>query len=54
MKIAILSRNPKLYSTRRLREAAKQRGHTVRTFDALRFIMAPGSPRSPHEVCRSR
>ncbi|MBI4005174.1 MAG: hypothetical protein HY356_00790, partial [Gammaproteobacteria bacterium] len=27
MKIAILSRNPKLYSTRRLVEAAKENGH---------------------------
>ena len=30
MKMAILSCNPKCYSTRRLREAAKQRGHTVK------------------------
>lgn len=29
MKIAILSRNPKLYSTRRLVEAAKKKGHEV-------------------------
>jgi len=34
MKIAILSRNPKLYSTRRLVEAAQQRGHEVRVLDA--------------------
>ena len=27
MKIAVLSRNPKLYSTKRLIEAIKQRGH---------------------------
>jgi ribosomal protein S6--L-glutamate ligase len=40
MKIAILSRNPKLYSTRRLREAAKLRGHQVRTFDSLRFAIS--------------
>ncbi len=39
MKIAILSRNPKLYSTRRLVEAAKQRGHEVRVLDALRCYM---------------
>lgn len=39
MKIAILSRNPKLYSTRRLVEAAKQRGHEVRVFDHLRCYM---------------
>jgi hypothetical protein len=30
MKIAILSRNAKLYSTRRLVEAAQARGHEVR------------------------
>jgi ribosomal protein S6--L-glutamate ligase len=39
MKIAILSRNPKLYSTRRLVEAAKNRGHEVRVIDALRCYM---------------
>ncbi|MDP4528741.1 30S ribosomal protein S6--L-glutamate ligase [Alkalimonas delamerensis] len=39
MKIAILSRNPKLYSTKRLVEAAQQRGHEVRVIDALRCYM---------------
>ncbi len=39
MKIAILSRNSKLYSTRRLVEAAKNRGHEVRVIDALRCYM---------------
>ncbi len=39
MKIAILSRNPKLYSTRRLVEAAKERGHEVRVLDVLRCYM---------------
>ncbi|MDY0136544.1 MAG: 30S ribosomal protein S6--L-glutamate ligase [Thiomicrospira sp.] len=39
MKIAILSRNPKLYSTRRLVEAAQARGHEVRVIDALRCYM---------------
>jgi ribosomal protein S6--L-glutamate ligase len=39
MKIAILSRNPKLYSTRRLVEAAQQRGHEVRVIDVLRCYM---------------
>ncbi len=37
MKIAILSRGRKLYSTRRLREAAEQRGHTPRVLDTLKF-----------------
>ncbi|MFT5448057.1 MAG: ribosomal protein S6--L-glutamate ligase [Gammaproteobacteria bacterium] len=37
MKLAILSRGPKSYSTRRLKEAALQRGHTVRVLDTLKF-----------------
>ena len=36
MKIAILSRNTRLYSTKRLVEAARVRGHVVRVFDPLR------------------
>jgi ribosomal protein S6--L-glutamate ligase len=36
MKIAILSRNPKLYSTRRLVEAAEKRGHEAIVVDVLR------------------
>jgi ribosomal protein S6--L-glutamate ligase len=40
MNIAILSRNSRLYSTRRLREAAKERRHRVRTLDALRFAIS--------------
>jgi ribosomal protein S6--L-glutamate ligase len=36
MKIAILSRNPKLYSTSRLVEAAEKRGHEALVFDHLR------------------
>jgi ribosomal protein S6--L-glutamate ligase len=36
MKLAILSRNSKLYSTRRLVEAARERGHSVRVLDPLR------------------
>ncbi len=39
MNIAILSRNAKLYSTRRLIEAAKKRGHDVRVLDVLRCYM---------------
>jgi ribosomal protein S6--L-glutamate ligase len=39
MKIAILSRNAKLYSTQRLVEAARKRGHRVSTFDPLRCYM---------------
>lgn len=40
MKIGILSRNSKLYSTRRLVEAAKQRGHDVRVLDTLKFSIS--------------
>jgi len=39
MKIAILSRNKKLYSTRRLVEACEQRGHEPMVIDALRTYM---------------
>lgn len=39
MNIAILSRNKKLYSTRRLIEAAKERGHNVRVLDHLHCFM---------------
>ena len=38
-KIGILSRNPRLYSTRRLVEAAVQRGHTAEVIDPLRCYM---------------
>lgn len=37
MKLAILSRAPDVYSTRRLREAAIARGHSVKVLDTLRF-----------------
>ena len=39
MKIAILSRGPKLYSTRRLVEAAEQRGHDVVVLDHLKCVL---------------
>jgi ribosomal protein S6--L-glutamate ligase len=39
MKIAILSRNARLYSTVRLVEAARARGHSVRVLDPLRCYM---------------
>jgi ribosomal protein S6--L-glutamate ligase len=39
LKIAILSRKASLYSTRRLMEAGKQRGHEVRVIDTLRCYM---------------
>ena len=39
LKIAILSRGPRLYSTRRLVEEGKERGHTMRVIDPLRCYM---------------
>jgi ribosomal protein S6--L-glutamate ligase len=39
MKIALLSRNAKLYSTRRLKEAAEAKGHDVQVIDVLRAYM---------------
>ena len=39
MKIALLSRNRHLYSTRRLIEAAEDRGHSVKVIDVLRCYM---------------
>jgi ribosomal protein S6--L-glutamate ligase len=37
MRVIILSRQPALYSTRALVEAAQKRGHTVRVLDTLQF-----------------
>ncbi len=37
LNLAILSRSPLCYSTRRLREAARKRGHSVKVLDTLRF-----------------
>jgi len=39
MRIGILSRNPKLYSTSRLKEAAAERGHDIEVVDYLRCFM---------------
>lgn len=40
MKIAILSVSPNCYSTRRLREAAKLRGHDVKVLNTLKFSIS--------------
>lgn len=45
MKIAVLSRKRELYSTRRLIEAAEQRGHEVRVIDPLRCYINLSSNR---------
>ncbi len=39
MNLLILSRSPECYSTRRLQEAAQQRGHQVRIVDTLKCYM---------------
>jgi len=39
IKLAILSRGPKSYSTRRFKEAALQRGHQVDVLDTLKFAI---------------
>ncbi|MEY2976245.1 MAG: 30S ribosomal protein S6--L-glutamate ligase [Prochlorotrichaceae cyanobacterium] len=39
MKIAVLSRKPNLYSTRRFKEAGETRGHQVQIIDYLRCYM---------------
>ncbi len=46
MKLAILSRSSRCYSTRRLKEAAENRGHQVKVLDTLRFSidLAQGEP----------
>lgn len=46
MKLCILSRSPKAYSTRRLREAAVERGHDVKVLDHMRFAIEV-EPRRP-------
>lgn len=47
MKIAILSRNKNLYSTKRLIEAAEQRGHEVLVLDHMKCVLVIEAGR-PH------
>ncbi len=47
LKIAILSRGPRLYSTRRLKEAATQRGHEAKVLNPLSFTIEVETSR-PH------
>lgn len=39
MKIAMLARNPRLYSHRRLKEAAEERGHELDILNTLKFVI---------------
>ncbi|MDX1493690.1 MAG: RimK family alpha-L-glutamate ligase [Longimicrobiales bacterium] len=45
MKLGILSRAPRAYSTHRLRQAAEERGHEVRILDTLNFSIEMESGR---------
>ena len=40
MKIGILSRSPKCYSTQRLKDAARHRGHKVNVLDTIQFAIS--------------
>ena len=53
MKIVILSRKATLYSTRRLAQAARKRGHTVRVMNTLDFSVVL-STRKPELYYRGR
>ncbi len=53
MKIAILSQDPALYSTRRLREAGEAQGHDMRVINYLRCYMNITS-RRPSVVCNGK
>ncbi len=53
MKIAILSRAPRAYSTQRLRAAALDRGHRVKVLNTLRFGIDLASE-SPDLLFRGR
>src|SRR5215471_7716387 len=53
MRVVILSRQPSLYSTRVLAEAAQQRGHDVRVLDTLQFDIRV-SRRSPELLYQGR
>jgi ribosomal protein S6--L-glutamate ligase len=48
MRIAILSRNEDLYSTRRLVEGAQKRGHDVKVYNPLLFAMGVSSNPTLH------
>lgn len=52
MKIAILSRSPRCYSTRRLKEVALERGHKAKVLDTLNFgiFMEEESPQLTYKA----
>ena len=50
MKIGILSRSNRLYSTRRLVHAARMRGHQVTVIDTMRVLLEMGTNSSNGEI----
>src|SRR5690625_2173134 len=48
LNILVLSRSPRLYSTRRLVEAGTERGHNLRVIDPLRCYMSISSRPTVH------
>lgn len=52
MRIGILSRNRNLYSTRRLAETARQRGHSVSIIDTVTVIVEVGEDNKAKETIR--
>jgi ribosomal protein S6--L-glutamate ligase len=53
VKIAIMSRGPRLYSTRRLKEAAEKRGHDAKVLNPLSFSIEVETG-SPHLYYKNR
>ena len=53
MKLGILSRSPRCYSTRRLRDAAIRQGHQAKVMDTLKFAIDL-QPRQPDLFYRSK
>ncbi len=53
MKIGILSRSPRCYSTRRLKQAAGEQGHDVKVLDTLKFGIFV-EPKAPELSFRGR
>ena len=53
MNMAVLSRNPNLYSTRRLVEACEQRGHDVEVIDHLKCTIVM-EKNNPHILYKGR
>jgi len=53
MRIGVLSFSPSVYSTRRLRESAKARGHILQTYNAFDFTLSL-TPTGPRLIYRGK